>query len=85
LIERVYSEKSDVWSFGLVLVEIATRNIPYPEMDPIQVSSMVIADKLRGSLPPDAPPAFEKVFSVCQQREPSDRLTFSQICKALRD
>ena len=35
--EQKYSFKSDIWSFGIVCIEILTRNIPYPQMKPIDV------------------------------------------------
>jgi serine/threonine protein kinase len=25
-----YNQKSDIWSFGLILLELATGNYPYP-------------------------------------------------------
>jgi serine/threonine protein kinase len=34
-----YSLKSDVWSFAVTIVEILTREKPYPEMQPLQVVS----------------------------------------------
>lgn len=34
---KKYSEKSDVWSFGVTCIEILTRESPYPGMDAVQV------------------------------------------------
>ena len=34
-----YSTKSDVWSFGVTIVEIWTQNRPYPELTLLQVVS----------------------------------------------
>ena len=31
-----YSLKSDVWSFGVTVVEILTRDKPYPKIAPLQ-------------------------------------------------
>ena len=39
--DKVYSDKSDVWSFGVTLWEVLTRKNPYPQMDLITVATKV--------------------------------------------
>lgn len=39
LLYQLYSYKSDAWSFGAVMVEIYTNNVPYPELSPAQVAA----------------------------------------------
>ncbi len=38
LLERKYSPKSDVWSYGVTLWEVLTRQEPYPELDNVQTA-----------------------------------------------
>ena len=40
--EGKYSLKSDVWSFGVTIVEIITRDRPYPNIQPLNVVSQKI-------------------------------------------
>lgn len=41
LTRQQYSPKSDVWSFGIVIIEMLTRDEPYPEMTPLNVAFAV--------------------------------------------
>lgn len=41
LIDRKYSEKTDVWAYAVTLVEMATRQDPYPDLAAVQVSIQV--------------------------------------------
>ena len=36
-----YSTKSDVWSFGVTIIEIWTQDRPYPELSLFQVVSSI--------------------------------------------
>jgi serine/threonine protein kinase len=36
ILDLVYNEKTDVWSFGIVCWEILSKSEPYPDLDPVQ-------------------------------------------------
>ncbi|PRP79255.1 hypothetical protein PROFUN_13048, partial [Planoprotostelium fungivorum] len=50
---REYSTKSDVWSFGVVMWEIASRGrIPYPELSAVEVAIGITTKGVRLRIPP---------------------------------
>jgi len=51
LSDRMYSIKSDVWSFGIVIYEVTFRKVPYGDLTPVQVSIQVAQNKLFLPLP----------------------------------
>lgn len=39
---KIYSTKSDIWGFGVVLFEIATKSEPHPQLEPLQAASQIV-------------------------------------------
>ena len=51
LIDRVYSTKSDVWSFGVLCFEILFQKEPYEGLDAFTAGSKVAYKGLRLQMP----------------------------------
>jgi len=83
LLEKKYSAKSDVWSFGVTLWECLTRLEPYPEMDNVQAASLVMHKGLVLKPPENCPPKLADLMTECFERDPSERPSFKQILKVL--
>jgi len=79
LSKKKYSEKSDVWAFGVTCCEILTRKDPYPNMDMIQVSIAVVSEDLTPILPRSCPPPLSKILMPCFSYEPEKRPTFATL------
>jgi len=47
-------EKADVYSFGIVMWEVVTRDTPYADVDVDQLAPLVVNEGLRPDIPPDA-------------------------------
>jgi mitogen-activated protein kinase kinase kinase 9 len=74
-----YSEKADVYSFGIILWEIATRKPPFKDLSGVQVSQEVVKNHLRPAVTKRCPEPFAKLMQRCWDREPDSRPGFFEI------
>ncbi|KAJ7975214.1 Protein kinase [Quillaja saponaria] len=78
------NEKCDVYSFGVILWELATLQQPWGGMNPMQVVGAVGFQHRRLDIPNDMDPAIADIIRKCWQTEPKLRPTFSEIMAALK-
>jgi len=83
LLERTYSVSSDVWSFGVTLYEILSREEPYVGLTNVQAASAVMYQHLRLKPPDTCPPKLAHLMEKCFETEPEKRSSFKEILKAL--
>ncbi|CAN0083106.1 unnamed protein product, partial [Ectocarpus fasciculatus] len=69
------NERTDVYSFGVVCFEVATRTLPFKEMDTTQVILTVVFEKGRPQIPEGASvsPDVLRLMEKCWKQEPADR------------
>ncbi|GJT19302.1 PAS domain-containing protein tyrosine kinase family protein [Tanacetum coccineum] len=61
-------EKSDVYSYGVVLWEIVTKKIPWDNLDPVQVIGAVGFMNQRLEIPNDVNPQWASLIGSCWSR-----------------
>uniref|UniRef100_A0AC34F5U2 Protein kinase domain-containing protein n=1 Tax=Panagrolaimus sp. ES5 TaxID=591445 RepID=A0AC34F5U2_9BILA len=84
LTESTFSEKSDVWAFGILCWEIFSYgSIPYSTMLNSEMIGF-LQDGNRLSKPPDAPAYIYELMLHCWDKNAKIRPAFSDICKGIR-
>lgn len=80
-----YSEASDVWSFGVVLWEILTREVPFEGADQRCVAFNVARAGNQLKIPPQCPEKWKCIMELCWRFEAKDRPKFSDLVVILED
>eukprot|EP01121_Diplochlamys_sp_Union-15-3_P012670 TRINITY_DN382_c0_g1_i2.p1 TRINITY_DN382_c0_g1~~TRINITY_DN382_c0_g1_i2.p1 ORF type:complete len:194 (+),score=26.11 TRINITY_DN382_c0_g1_i2:117-698(+) len=76
-----YTEKVDVYSYGVVLWEIVTSDIPFTNVE-AGLRSMVIGGA-RPDIPIETPKFWKQLIRQCWQQDPEKRPSFRDISRKL--
>ena len=79
-----YDQKSDVYSYGILLWELLTSEIPFRGLkDNLQVAMAVANNGKRPGIPQDCPPKLNKFIRLCWSQNPRERPDFGTIAKTI--
>ena len=81
--EEEYTEKADVFSFGIIVWEILMRMEPYEGMSLMEVAIGVMNANLRPSPLPNCPILLKDMMKACWHPNPDQRPSFSEIVELL--
>ncbi|KAI5937477.1 mitogen-activated protein kinase kinase kinase 21 isoform X2 [Manis javanica] len=79
----LFSKGSDIWSYGVLLWELLTGEVPYRGIDGLAVAYGVAVNKLTLPIPSTCPEPFAKLMKECWQQDPHIRPSFSLILEQL--
>lgn len=79
----VLSEKCDVYSFGVIVWELATGLMPWGDMNPYRVMVAVAREGARLPIPGDCPDWMKQIMTSCWQEVPAHRPDFNRLSALL--
>lgn len=79
----LFSKASDVWSYGVVLWELLTSQVPYHGIENLAVAYGVAMNKLTLPIPSTCPHRFALLMGNCWKPDSHDRPRFPDILNSL--
>ncbi|KAM9845081.1 uncharacterized protein ACBR49_011841 [Aulostomus maculatus] len=77
------SETCDTYSYGVVLWEMLTREVPFKGFEGLQVAWLVVEKQERLTIPTSCPASFAELMRKCWQADPKERPQFKQVLVTL--
>ncbi|KYR00273.1 SH2 domain-containing protein [Tieghemostelium lacteum] len=86
MMKQEFNEKADVYSFGLILHELATCEELFPEYSDVEPFYDAICNKrIRPTIPPHFPKSLRTLMTRCWDHDPKNRPSFSEVSSELNN
>jgi serine/threonine protein kinase len=70
---QVYSKKSDVWMFGILIYEIIAQREPHVGIEPNEVLVLIRDNAMTPPIPSDCPQKLRELMQMCWKKNPEQR------------
>jgi serine/threonine protein kinase len=77
--KSVYAQSTDVFSFAMLLVEIVTNQLPWPQLGNVEAALAVCSQERPEIATELAEPTVWRVITTCWAHEPSERMTMQAV------
>ena len=74
---------ADMWSFGIILWELYSREVPFVDYSPIKCGLQIAKGDLRLELPEGMSSQMQKLIKICMNEDPQKRPKFEMIIPIL--
>jgi len=74
---------ADMWSYAVLLWELATREIPFGDLTPMETGMKIATEGLRLDISPGISTHMSKLIKICRNEDPGKRPTFDMIIPIL--
>lgn len=81
--EDINTKAADMWSFSILLWELATREVPFSDKSPMEVGMKIALEQLRLTIPPGTSAHSSKLIKICMNEDPGKRPNFDMIIPIL--
>jgi len=81
--EEKYTEKVDIYSYGLMLWEMVANDVPFKELNQMQLLMEVAVNNKRPPIPANCDPLVGQLIQDCWQKDPTKRPSFQEILDRL--
>ncbi|XP_012941290.1 integrin-linked protein kinase [Aplysia californica] len=81
--EEINVRAADMWSFAILLWELETREVPFAELEPMEIGMKVALEDLRISIPPGISSHMSRLIKICMNAEPGKRPGFDMVIPIL--
>jgi serine/threonine protein kinase len=83
--EAKYTKACDIYSYGMVLWEIASRKLPWSDAEDANIIINWIEDGEQEDIPEKTPLSYAKLIKWCWEKEPDERPKIKQAVEMLQE